>query len=124
MSPVDVGRTMTRSEQARPMPADASRIVETIFGMRGNATRLDGEYDDNFLITSGDGRRHVLKIAPAEERQDLLELQLAAMERIASASPRVGVPRPVQSTSGSLLPSIDWGGERRFARADQNTGVP
>ncbi|MGH7677792.1 MAG: aminotransferase class III-fold pyridoxal phosphate-dependent enzyme [Gemmatimonadaceae bacterium] len=113
---MDVGRNISRAGQGMVQPADAARIAESLFGVRGEATRLAGEYDDNFLITSADGARSVLKIAPAGERRELLELQLAAMEHILRAPTSVGVPRPINGKAGQVLARADVDGSMRFTR--------
>ncbi|HST88394.1 MAG TPA: hypothetical protein VLJ14_08455, partial [Ktedonobacterales bacterium] len=66
---------------------EARRIAAEVFGVRAGAVEaLPGEHDANFLLrTEGgdDGERLVLKLAHAGEERAVLEMQAAALERLA-----------------------------------------
>jgi len=61
---------------------DAQRLVAKYYGLKGNASALPSERDQNFKITRGDGRVCVLKIANAAEQLAVLEMQQAALAHI------------------------------------------
>jgi 4-aminobutyrate aminotransferase-like enzyme/Ser/Thr protein kinase RdoA (MazF antagonist) len=117
MTPVDVGRSIAGTAAAAALSAaDAERIAESVFGLRGSARRLDGEYDDNFRIDMADGAGYVLKIAPANQDRALIELQVAALDHVRRQAANVGVPHPHRTVDGGLLARVDVGGTRRIGR--------
>ena len=81
--------------------AEAERVAEREFGVRGRATDVGGERDANFLIRSEDGER-LLKVANAAEAEALLDFQGAALEHIAAQDPALPVPRVVRTLAGDL----------------------
>ena len=93
--------------------ADAESLAAELFGVRGRATALPSERDQNFLITpaGADGSRIVLKVSNAEEDASLLEAQQAALEHLASRSDLTA--RPVRAASGTLLLGIPGADRRR-----------
>jgi 4-aminobutyrate aminotransferase-like enzyme/Ser/Thr protein kinase RdoA (MazF antagonist) len=94
---------------------DAARIARERFGIAGRATPLHGELDLNFAI---DG--HVLKLYAPGTEPELLDLQDAALERLAGDP---AVPRLVRTVDGAAraehdgrlarvltwLPGTPWG---------------
>lgn len=79
--------------------AEAAAVARDHFGISGEAGRLAGERDDNFLIRTDSGG-YSLKLAnPAEEVGTLL-IQQEALTHIARCDPTFPVPRPVLSGSG------------------------
>ena len=44
---------------------EAPRLAAELYGLRVTARGLPGEYDDNFHLTSDDGRAFVLKVMRA-----------------------------------------------------------
>ena len=64
--------------------ATAEQLAARLFDVRGQATPLPSERDQNFRIDAADGRAFVLKIAnPAEDRA-MLEAENATMRHLAS----------------------------------------
>lgn len=60
---------------ARPVlqPAEAAHVAASGFGFEGSATELPSDRDRNFLLTSADGTRAVLKVARfGEDPEDLV----------------------------------------------------
>lgn len=78
----------------------AQAIAEKYFGIQASAHELPSERDQNFLLTSRDGEKFVLKIANRGEKREVLEAQNAMLEHLAgkvSFCPRV---TPAQSGKG------------------------
>lgn len=94
---------------------NAARVAEHLFGLRAQAERLDGEYDDTFRLTASNAQ-YILKIAPAHEKRALLELQNAALEHIHRRSSAIFVPHPHRTSHGESLGTIDVDGTSRFVR--------
>lgn len=116
MSPVDAGFTIRDlTEGSRTSVDEAARLAASLFGIRGTADRLAGEYDENFALTCEDGRRFVLKLAPPDFSRERIDLQMAALEHLRRSAPGVGVPRPVAGPTGETIVDAGIGGTRRAA---------
>jgi len=83
---------------------DAARVARMLYGVDATATTLPSERDQNFLLTTSDGPRFVLKIANATEDAAMLEAQNAAMAHVSAYGGRC--PRVVASTSGASIVRI------------------
>ena len=102
--------------------AEAERVAEREFGVRGRAIDVGGERDANFLIRSEDGER-LLKVANAAEAEALLDFQGAALEHIAAQDPELPVPRVVRTLAGKLWTRCA-GTDGRRARVRMMSYVP
>ncbi len=58
-------------------------IAEKYFGIQASADELPSERDRNFLLSTRDGEKFVLKIANANENRETLEAQNAMMSHLA-----------------------------------------
>jgi 4-aminobutyrate aminotransferase-like enzyme/Ser/Thr protein kinase RdoA (MazF antagonist) len=83
--------------------ADAERLARDHFGLRGTATPLASERDQNFLIDANT-RRAVLKIANPEESRALLEAQQAALAHVAGTLD--STPRLLPAVGGDTLVTV------------------
>ena len=94
---------MPEARVAQPVTeTEAAKLAREIYNLDARATRLPGEYDDNFHLLAAsssstpdqsDGREFVLKVMhPARERS-FLELQGAALQHLAKRAPRLALPR-------------------------------
>jgi 4-aminobutyrate aminotransferase-like enzyme/Ser/Thr protein kinase RdoA (MazF antagonist) len=90
---------------------EAARLAEELFGVRGSASSLPSERDQNFLIEAKAGERYVLKIANAGERREVLEFQNQLLERLAACCPELRFPRaisPIREVRGYLARLMPW----------------
>src|SRR5713101_7783775 len=78
---------------------DAKRIAFELYGLRAEAYKLPGERDCNFHLEIEAGQEFVLKIAPAVEQRDILDLQNKALEHLVAHDPLLLLPR-VHVTAG------------------------
>ena len=86
--------------------AEAIRLAREFYGLEATARALPGEYDDNFHLTSTDGRGFVLKVMhPARERS-FIDLQCRALTHLAQRAPQLPLPRVTPNRSGELFSSI------------------
>jgi 4-aminobutyrate aminotransferase-like enzyme/Ser/Thr protein kinase RdoA (MazF antagonist) len=100
-----------RSQRPLLEPPDAVQIAERLYGIRGTATELPSERDQNFLIaTPADA--FVLKISGAAEPRDHLEMQNAVLEHLERAAPGLPVPRLRRTADGRALPEVTDGAGR------------
>ena len=90
---------MTPNTTPRFTDSEAVQIGHELFGVTATAAALPSERDQNFLLTSTSGKKHVLKIAKSDEDRDVLEFQNAALRHVAKRAPQLIVPR-VQATRG------------------------
>jgi 4-aminobutyrate aminotransferase-like enzyme/Ser/Thr protein kinase RdoA (MazF antagonist) len=87
---------------------EAVHWVWELYGIRGKATPMPSERDQNFLLKAETGKRFVLKIANALEDRDLLEAQNQAMSHLTesgSVCPQVVPTQRGESIAEILSPS-------------------
>jgi 4-aminobutyrate aminotransferase-like enzyme/Ser/Thr protein kinase RdoA (MazF antagonist) len=82
---------------------DAVALARSRWGLEAEARALPGELDDNFRLSSSDGRVLVLKaMHPARER-GLVELQCAALRHLEARAPHLPLPRVVPTRAGEAV---------------------
>src|SRR6185503_10967156 len=86
--------------RATVSPEQAQALAGEHFGVRGRARVLPGERDVNFELVADDGMRYVLKVAPAGERMEVIDLELAALDHLAQSA------EPVQRFAGLAVPRV------------------
>jgi Ser/Thr protein kinase RdoA (MazF antagonist) len=89
--------------EARPPAlscAEAERIAVELFGVVAQASALESERDQNFLLRSRDGRERVLKVANHAEDPAVLDFQNAALLHLFARDPDLPVPRVVPTRTG------------------------
>src|SRR5713226_3765478 len=86
--------------------AEAVRLARELYGLETAARALPGEYDDNFHLTSADGRPFVLKVMhPARERS-FIDLQCQALTHLAQRASQLPLPRVTPNRGGEQFTSI------------------
>jgi Ser/Thr protein kinase RdoA (MazF antagonist) len=93
---------------------EAASLTARLFGIRGSATTLKGERDQNFLI-SGDRGRFVLKITNPAEDRSITDFHTQALLHVAKSDPSLAVPR--------ILPTLEGGYEAVLADDDGRSRV-
>jgi hydroxylysine kinase len=98
----DVGAFMaTMKMHSQPLPLErAVGLVRERFGLDARAARLTGERDENFRMSSADGREFVLKVAHPAEDPGVSELTTAALQRLESEDASLPVPRVMRDHAG------------------------
>ena len=96
---------------------DAERIAATTFGIRGAATALASERDQNFRIDAGDGS-WVLKVSNAGELRDVVDMENGAMLHVAQVDPSLPVPALRTALAGSTT-AVTEGGAQHLVRLVQ-----
>ena len=97
--------------------AEAEIAARLEFGVVAAAEPLPSERDQNFRLTTGDGRQFVLKIANATEPREILEFQNAALEHLATRQPGLAVPRVQRALSGgTIVRAAGASGRKHFIR--------
>ncbi len=79
---------------------DAALVAGRLYGLQAEARALPGEFDDNFRISAEGGRTFVLKAMHPAREPGLVELQCAALRRLAERAPQLPLPRVVPTLGG------------------------
>ena len=85
-------------------------LARRLYGIDGSIQSLAGERDQNCRVDAADGRRYVLKISNPSEPVEVVDFQIAALDRIAQASPELPVPRVVRTLEGRTRDTVALGG--------------
>jgi hydroxylysine kinase len=98
----DVGAFMaTMRMHSQPLPLErAVGLVRERYGLDARAARLTGERDENFRMSSSDGREFVLKVAHPAEGPGVSELTTAALLRLENEDAALPVPRVMRDHAG------------------------
>lgn len=83
-------------------PRRAEEIALQCFNFEGVAHVLPGERERNIRIDASGGS-YLLKIAPAETDERLLQMQAAALDHLAATAPVLPVPRTIRSGETSVV---------------------
>jgi hydroxylysine kinase len=103
----------------------AERLAAEHYGLEVAAHRLDSERDQNFRLTTPDGRDYVLKIANAAEDRAVTNLQTGALLHLAAADPNLPVPRilPARNGAHELVIAFDDGSTRMVRLLSYMDGI-
>ena len=96
--------------------AGAAEIVRAVWGIDGLARELSSERDRVFRIDDAEGPRAILKVANGREPEALLALQNEMLSRLAAADIGVSTPKPIPTTTGTQLATVDIAGSPWRAR--------
>ena len=101
----------------RPDPgfseAEAERLALQLYGLRGRARSLPGEYDHNFHLISEDGAEFVLKVMHPDRERALIELQCRALAHLAEDAPSLTLPRVHPTRNGESMAMVSDSNETR-----------
>jgi 4-aminobutyrate aminotransferase-like enzyme/Ser/Thr protein kinase RdoA (MazF antagonist) len=102
--------TMPEARVAPPVStAEAERIARELYLLDSEVKRLPGEYDDNFHLTSSDGREFVLKIMHPVREESFVDMQCCALLHLAERAPRLLLPRVQRAATEELFVHADVG---------------
>jgi hydroxylysine kinase len=96
---------------------EACALTERLYGVDGEARRLDTEKDDTFQLLEPGGGRLILKVSnPAESRAEI-EFQVALLDHLGRRDPTLPVPAVVPDRDGGQVVAIvDGAGQKRLIR--------
>jgi len=83
-----------------------TEILRRCWGITANVTKLDGEFDQNFLVETSEEAGFVLKVMRPDCPFWLVEMQIAAMRYIAARDPQVPIPRVIASLAGEDVTTL------------------
>ena len=79
--------------------AEAARLAREVYGLEANARALPGEFDDNFHLTTADGRAFVLKVMHPAREPSFIDLQCKALAHLSERAPQLPLPRVLPNRS-------------------------
>src|SRR5438067_12125519 len=95
--------------------AEAAQLARQIDGLAVSVRALPGEYDDNFHLTTADGRAFVLKVMHPAREPSFIDLQCKALVHLAEHAPQLPLPRVLPNRSGKLFSELSAAdGSRRL----------
>jgi len=80
------------------------QVLKQIWGIEATLTRLNGEYDLNFMAT-GDCH-YILKVMRAECKADFVDLQCRAFDHIRNVASAVPVPAIIKTENGAFFTTV------------------
>ncbi len=89
-----------------PPAFDVATVADKVtdeYGLVGKWAPLVGERDQNFRLSTEDGRKFVVKIAGPDEDPDLADFQVQALLFLERGSPQIPVPRIIRAKTGRCL---------------------
>jgi 4-aminobutyrate aminotransferase-like enzyme/Ser/Thr protein kinase RdoA (MazF antagonist) len=99
-----IPRMIPEGRVAKPVPeSEAVRLAREIFNLEVAAKSLPCEYDDNFHLTSTEGREFVLKIMHPAREQSFVEMQCQALQHLAKRAPQLSLPRVCATPNGDAF---------------------
>jgi Ser/Thr protein kinase RdoA (MazF antagonist) len=101
----------------RICPSLLLRETENQFGLTGDLKPLEGEREQNHLLTLSDGRAFVLKVSSATEDPARVDFLIRALRHLARVAPHLPVSRVVPRLDGEYAGEIVGPtGERHLMR--------
>lgn len=95
------------------LPPTGTALVEALarerFGIDARAVRLSSERDELFQLTAQDGTRFILRFAHPADDPSVLDMQVQALQWIATTDPSLPVPVLHQALNGAIAPSVALG---------------
>ena len=95
---------------------NAAAMAADHYGINGSVEPLDSERDQNFKLTTRDGRRYSLKISNFEEQLDVIDFQNQALLHVAEQDASFPMPRIIPTADGQLHCSAEQDGKSHFVR--------
>jgi len=86
--------------------SEAVRLAREMFSLDVSAKSLPGEYDDNFHLSSVEGREFVLKVMHPAREQSFVEMQCLALKHLAQHAPHLALPRVHATRNGEPFTAV------------------
>jgi 4-aminobutyrate aminotransferase-like enzyme/Ser/Thr protein kinase RdoA (MazF antagonist) len=101
---------MPEARVAPPVSTEeAERIARELYLLDSQVKLLPGEYDDNFHLTSSDGREYVLKVMHPVREESFVDMQCRALVHLAERAPHVVLPRVLPAATEELYCRVEVG---------------
>ncbi|WKG03962.1 phosphotransferase [Mycolicibacterium sp. HK-90] len=97
------------ADSERVSTDEAEALARQYYSLRCRAQSIDGERDGNFVLTTDDGERFMLKVVHSGEALSVTEAQTAVLLHIARVAPHLPVPRVRPTVRGAATAVVDAG---------------
>jgi Ser/Thr protein kinase RdoA (MazF antagonist) len=97
-------------------PSEVSAILAEHWSIEAEHRRLRGERSHNSEVVTVEGRRYVLHVVSASERDDVVDLQTTALVHLERSAPDVPTPRVVPTVDGKAMVQVERDGTLHLAR--------
>ena len=104
------------ADPPRLSDGQAQEVAQTRFGVTGTVRPLVSERDQNFAIAADDGSHWVLKVSNVAEDPGVVEMEVAAVERIAQVDPDLPVPLARPALDGTSIVRMEVAGATHLVR--------
>ncbi|UTW07971.1 phosphotransferase [Pseudomonas benzenivorans] len=94
------------------------------YGLQGDCEPLPGGLDLNYRIRATNGQQYLLKLHGAGGELQVLAMQVAALEHLASVAPQLPVSRQLPSRQGAILNAVELRGARQARLLSWPDGTP
>ena len=82
--------------------SEVSNSVQEYYGLEGTLHPLPGDRDQNFLLESPGGQKHVVKVSSLDEAQEILEFETEMITRLSNDTNGL-IPSVIPAISGTSL---------------------
>jgi len=107
----------TTTTQPSFSPFEVQETVFLLYGFKVQVKQLVSYDDQNFLLSTDEGRRFIFKIAHGAESVEVLDLQNRAMQHLDKQAGHDNYPRVTTSLNGNLIETVkNRAGEKFLAR--------
>jgi 4-aminobutyrate aminotransferase-like enzyme/Ser/Thr protein kinase RdoA (MazF antagonist) len=90
-------------------------VLKENYGIDAELSKLDGEYDLNFMATQSDGEQCILKVMRAGCEDALVDMQCKAINHVANLAPNSPLPRVIKTNQDTSHVRVsDESGEVRI----------
>ena len=89
----------------KPPELSKSEVLDSVrvyYGLEGTLYTLPGYRDQNFLLESPEGEKHVVKVSSPDEADEILEFETKMITRLSKDTDGL-IPSVIPSTSGNSL---------------------
>jgi len=108
---------MSNTNSALKLTTDqAVEIIQSVYGQKCTASRLPGELDLNFRITSDKNENFILKISRPSEKESYLNFQQQLLLHIAGKKHQLETPRVILDSKDRAISKIECSGNEIFVR--------
>lgn len=85
---------------------DVQKIAAKHYDLNASVQRLPGEQNQNFRLTSNDGRNFVLKVSPSTEDPSIIDLANAALFRVQQRLPQFPSSQLIPNRNGEYVSNV------------------
>lgn len=82
---------------------EATLWVQDLYGVKGTLNPLPGEVDLNYRVKTPQGNDYIFKVSAPGSSPELMDMQTALLEHVASSNPSLTLPRVIPLKTGERM---------------------